>query len=112
MARFYYSFPSSVGPNKEMKWKLEYAFRDAADALGTWDDNDTQVFDVSSEAADTLYYKELTLPSGDFDIDADLMFLKITRMGSDAEDDCPENCYVHQQELIYTGRQLAGQAGQ
>jgi hypothetical protein len=110
--RFYYSWPNAVGNNKETKWKLEYAFRNSSDALGTWDDNDTQVFDVSSEAADTLYYKELTLPSGDFDIDADLMFLKITRMGADAQDDCPENCYVHQQELIYTGRQLAGQAGQ
>lgn len=110
--RFYYSWPNSVGPNKETKWQLDYAFRDASDALGSWDGNDVQVFDVSAEAADTLYYKELTLPSGDFDIDADLMFLKVTRLGSDAQDDCPENCYVHQQELVYTGRQLAGQAGQ
>jgi hypothetical protein len=110
--RFYYSWPSAVGNNKETKWRLQYAFRDSTDALGTWDGNDTQVFDVSSEAADTLHYKELTLPSSAFDIDADLMFLKITRLGADAEDDCPENAYVHQQELIYTGRLLAGQAGQ
>jgi hypothetical protein len=110
--RLYYSFPSSVGPNKEMKWQLDYAFRSSTDALGTWDGNDVQVLDVSGQSADTLYHKELTIPSGDFDVDADLMLLKITRLGSDAGDDCPENCYVHQQELVYTGRLLAGQAGQ
>jgi hypothetical protein len=108
--RFYYSWPSAIGNNKEARWRLDYAFRSASDALGTWDGYDQQDFDVSDEAADTLLYKELTLPSGDFDITADLMLLKISHLGT--EDDCPENCYVHQQELIYTGRLLAGQAGQ
>jgi hypothetical protein len=108
--RFFYSWPNSIGPNKEARWRLDYAFRDASDALGTWDGYDQQDFDISSESADVLYHKELTLPSGDFDIDADLMFLKISHLGT--ADDCTENCYVHQQELIYTGRQLAGQAGQ
>jgi hypothetical protein len=108
--RFYYSWPSAIGNNKEARWRLDYAFRSASDALGAWDGYAQQDFDISGEAADTLFYKELTIPSGDFDVDADLMFLKISHLGT--ADDCPENCYVHEQELIYTGRQLAGQAGQ
>jgi len=50
------------------------------------------------------------MPAASFSISDDLMLLKITHLGT--QDDNIENCYVHQQELIYTGRQLAGQAGQ
>jgi hypothetical protein len=106
------SFASTIGNNKEVKWKLEYAFRDIGDALGTWDGNDTQVFDVSGTVLDTLFTLTLTIPAVDVDVTKDLMFLKITRMATDAQDDTTEYVYVHEQELVYTGYQLAGQAGQ
>jgi hypothetical protein len=110
--RVIYSWPSTIGNNKETQWKLDYAFRDVGDALGTWDDNDTQQFNVEGQTLDTLYSFDLTIPSADFDKTKDLMFLKLTRLATDPGDDTDVYCYVHQQELIYTGYMLAGQAGQ
>lgn len=111
--RVWYSWANAPANNDTIILEWRWAFRSSAEALGTWDGTTgQQSFEVDTEIVDTLYYKDLTMDEADFDVDADLMLMMFLRRTDFAGDDCDENMYVHQVELRYTGRLVAGQPGQ
>jgi hypothetical protein len=113
VVRILVTLPSSPANGTGTKWQFEYAFRSIDDDLGSYATPVvvTSTFD-GTPIADDIWAMDFTLPSGDFDVDADLMFFKVTRLAEDGADDCGKYVYVHAQELRYTGLLLAGQAGQ
>jgi hypothetical protein len=111
VVRVIYSFPATIGNNKDMFWRLSYKFASVGDALGTMA-SVTTTKECDGETADTLYSLDLTIPEANVDSDKDFIALYIAREYDNAADTCGENCYVHNVEIRYTGRQLAGQAGQ
>jgi len=110
--RIWYSWAVAPSNNDTIILEWLWSFRSSGEALGSWDDSDQQSFEVDTENSDTLYYKDLTMPGEDMDIDADLMFMKFQRRTDLSGDDCDENMYVHDVELQYTGYLVAGQPGQ
>jgi hypothetical protein len=111
VVRVVFSFPSSIGNNKDMFWRCSYKFADLGDALGTMS-SVTTLKECDSLAADTLYYLDLTIPEAQVDDSKAYMALYVAREWSDAQDNLTDNCYVHNVELRYNGHLLAGQAGQ
>lgn len=109
--RLYCSVATTVGTNKSTRWNLSYKFASVGESLGTMTTVSTTE-DVSDQPADELFTLDLTIPEAAVNISKDLMALYLARDYDHADDDCPENIYVHQQELRYTGRLVAGQAGQ
>jgi hypothetical protein len=103
------SVPSSVGASKGTRWKLEWSMLDVGEALGTWDYNDEFTYDISNQGSDELFAIDFTIPSGEFDKTDAMMALKMTRLGTDAADDCNVHIYVHGLELRFTGFRYAGQ---
>jgi hypothetical protein len=75
-------------------------------------DSVTTEVDHSGQAADELFAIDLTVPAASIDVSKDLMAFYLAREYDNAADNCPENIYVHNIELRYTGTLLAGQAGQ
>ena len=108
------SVASSIAASKGTKWQWYWSFRDGTEALGTWDSSDTQVFDVSSQAADTLFDLDLTMPAATMlaGVGDSELFMKLVRWSHDADDDCDADIYVHNVKLRYIGRRSAGQPGQ
>lgn len=109
--RVVYSFSVGVGNNKDMFWRCSYKFADVGDALGTMSSVTTQE-DVSNLSADTVYALSLTIPEANVEDGKEFIALYIAREYDDAADTCDEDAYVHNVEIRYTGRLLAGQAGQ
>jgi hypothetical protein len=109
--RLYCSVPSSVGNNKDSFWRLSYKFASIGEALGTMD-SVTANPEHDGQAADELFIIDLTIPEANVDVSKDLMAFYLAREYDNAGDNCPENIYIHNIELRYTGTLLAGQAGQ
>lgn len=107
--RLYCSVPSTVAASKGTRWKLEWSNFDIGEVFGSWDYNDEFTYDISSQASDQVFAIDFTIAASEFDKDADLMALKMTRLGTNAADDCNVHIYVHGLELRYTGYQVAGQ---
>lgn len=109
--RVVYSFATGPGNNEAMFWRCSYKFADVGDALGTMASVTTEE-DVSNFSADTVYALSLTIPEANVEEDKEFLALYIAREHDNAADDCGEHAYVHNVEIRYTGRLLAGQAGQ
>lgn len=109
--RLYCSVPNSVGNNKSSFWRLSYKFASVGESLGTMDSVTTEQ-DHSGQPADELFTIDLTIPASAVDTAKDLMAFYLAREYDNAADSCPENIYLHNIELRYTGTLLAGQAGQ
>jgi hypothetical protein len=98
-----------VAASKGTRWKLEWSNFDIGEALGTWDYNDEFTYDISSQPSDQVFAIDFTIPAAEYDAGADLMALKMTRLGTNAADDCNVHIYVHGLELRFTGFRYAGQ---
>lgn len=109
--RVVFSFSASIGTSKAMFWRCSYKFADVGDALGTMSSVTTEL-DVSSYSSDTLYALSLTIPEASIDESKEFLALYVAREHDDALDTCTDNAYVHNLEIRYNGRLLAGQAGQ
>lgn len=109
--RVVYTFAAGIGNNKAMFWRCSYKFADVGDALGTMSSVTTEQ-DVSNLSADTVYALSLTVPEANVEEDKEFLALYIAREYDNAADTCDEHAYVHNTEIRYTGRLLAGQAGQ
>jgi hypothetical protein len=103
------SVPSTVAASKGTRWKLEWSNFDIGEALGTWDYSDEFTYDISNQPSDQIFAIDFTITAAQFDKTADLMALKMTRLGTDAADDCDVHIYVHGLELRFTGFCYAGQ---
>jgi hypothetical protein len=106
------SVPSAVAATKGTRWKLEWSCKSLSDALGSWASSSEFTYDISSQAADTLFAIDFTVGSATFDKTDDMFAFKVTRVGTNGADDCGVDIYVHGMELQYTGYKLAGQPGQ
>lgn len=111
VVRVVYSFATGTGNNKAMFWRLSYKFASSGDALGTMASVTTEQ-DVSNLSADTIYTLNLTIPEANVEDAKEFLALYIAREYDNAADNCDEHAYVHNLEIRYTGRLLAGQAGQ
>jgi hypothetical protein len=108
--RLYCSVPSSVAASKGTRWSLEWANLDVGDSLpSSWPYNDTFTYDISNQSADQMFAIDFTIPSANFDKTKGLLALKMTRIGTNAADDCDVHIYMHGLELRYTGFRYAGQ---
>jgi hypothetical protein len=107
--RLYCSVPSTVAASRGTRWKLEWSNFDIGEALGSWDYSDEFTYDISSQPLDQVFTIDFTIAASEFDKDADLMALKMTRLGTDAADDCGVHIYMHGLELRFTGFRYAGQ---
>jgi hypothetical protein len=108
--RMYCSVPSAVGASKGTRWSLEWANLDVADSLpSSWPYNDTFTYDISNQGADEMFAIDFTIPAAQFDKTKGLLAMKMTRIGTDAADDCGVHIYVHGLELRFTGFRYAGQ---
>jgi hypothetical protein len=108
--RMYCSIPSSVGANKGARWSLEWALLDVSDALpSSWPYSDTFTYDISNQGSDEVFAIDFTIPAAQYDKTKQLLAMKMTRIGTDAADDCGVHIYVHGLELRYTGFRYAGQ---
>lgn len=107
--RLLVSVPSSIGDNKDTKWRLLWSKIGNGGALGSWDHSTTQTIDVSNQAADELFHLEFPILSSQFDKTDELMPMRVERFSTDSEDNCGQNIYVHDMRLVYTGNRFAGQ---
>jgi len=103
------SVPSTVAADKGTRWKLEWSQRDLGDALGSWSYSNEYTYDISSQTLDQLFNIDFTITSSQFDKTKDLMFFKMTRLGTHAEDDCGVHIYLHGMEVRFTGYTFCGQ---
>jgi hypothetical protein len=107
--RLYCSVPSTVGANKGTRWRLDWSLKSIADALGSWSYTNEFTYDISSQTLDTVFAIDFTITAAQFDKTKDLLCMKMTRLGTDAADDCNVHIYVHGLELRFTGYQFGGQ---
>lgn len=103
------SIPSS--PTRQTRWEVQYKFASVGEALGSLA-TIGQTFTLNDQAADELFSMDLTIPEASVDMTKEYMALQINRQNSHADDNLGENIYVHNVEIRYNGRLLAGQAGQ
>lgn len=109
--RVVYTTSGTIGSNKDSFWRLSYKFASLGEALGTMA-SVTTTKEHDGEAGDTLHYLDLTIPEVSVDMTKDFMALYVAREHDDAADTLDSDIYVHNLELRYNGRLLAGQAGQ
>jgi hypothetical protein len=107
--RLYCSVPSTVAASRGTRWRLQWSNFDIGEALGSWDYSDEFTYDISSQTSDQIFAIDFTITAAQFDKTADLMALKMTRLGTNAADDCNVHIYVHGLELRFTGFRYAGQ---
>jgi hypothetical protein len=103
------SVPSTVDANKGTRWSLDWSQRDIGDALGSWSYSNEYTYDISSQTLDTLFDIDFTITAAQFDKTKDLMFFKMTRLGTHADDDCGVHIYLHGLEVRFTGYTFCGQ---
>jgi hypothetical protein len=109
--RVVYTTSGTIGSNKDSFWRLSYKFASLGEALGTMA-SVTTTKEHDGEAGDTLHYLDLTIPEANVDATKDFMAFYVAREHDDAADTLDSDIYVHNLELRYNGRLLAGQAGQ
>lgn len=103
------SIPSS--PTKQSRWEIMYKFASLGESLGTM-----STIGVSpthnDQTYDELFNIDLTIPEANVDMTKEYMAFQLNRDNDHADDNLGENIYVHNVEIRYNGRLLAGQAGQ
>jgi len=109
--RVVYSLASSAVAGQKSRWEIQHQWADLADALGTMATIGV-THTHTGEAADTLYSIDLTIPEANVGMDKEFMAFQINRDNNHADDTLAQDIYVHNLEIRYNGRLLAGQAGQ
>ncbi len=103
------SIPSS--PTRQSRWEIQYKFASLGESLGTM-----STIGVSpthnDQTYDELFNIDLTIPEVNVDMTKEYMAFQLNRDNDHADDNLGENIYVHNVEIRYNGRLLAGQAGQ
>lgn len=107
------SVPSAIpsSPDRKTRWEVQYKFASVGESLGSLATIATS-FDLNDQAADELFAMSLTIPEASVDMTKEFMALQINRDNDHADDNLGENIYVHNIEIRYNGRLLAGQPGQ
>lgn len=105
------SVASGISGTNKSYWELHYKFADLAEALGSMASVSNNP-DHDGQSADELFAIDLTIPEGSLLMSKEFMAFKLMRDHDHANDTMTDNIYVHNIEIRYTGRLLAGQAGQ
>jgi len=107
------SVPSAIpsSPDRTTRWEVQYKFASVGESLGSLATIGA-TFDLNDQAADELFALDLTIPEDSVDMTKEYMALQINRQNDHADDNLGEDIFVHNIEIRYTGRLLAGQAGQ
>jgi hypothetical protein len=107
--RLFCSVPSSVPASRGTRWRLNWSLKDIGDALGSWSYTNEFTYDISGQTLDQIFAIDFTIQASQFDKTKDLLCMKMTRLGTDAADDCGVHIYVHGLELRFSGFRFAGQ---
>jgi hypothetical protein len=111
VARLVCSVTSSISGSNKSYWLLNYKFASLSESLGSMA-NVTINPDHDGQSGDELFSIDLTIPEVSVDMSKEYMAFKLMRDWDHANDTYAGNIYVHNVELRYNGRMLAGQAGQ
>jgi len=103
------AIPSS--PTRQTRWEIQYKFASVGESLGSLA-TIAQTFTLNDQAADELFALTLTIPEASVDMTKEFMAFQLNRDNDHADDNLGEDIHVHNVEIRYNGRLLAGQAGQ
>ena len=96
-----------------VRWQLDWTLLEVGDILpSSYDHSVAQTQNLAAVANDQVFAADFTIPAAAFSSAKDMLVLWLRRDGDHADDTCTLSVHTHMTELRYTGRRLAGQAGQ